>query len=443
MLERRPRLLSVRDTLLRSGRVIDPSTRMDAVADLLIQGGKIAAIGPEISVGPDAEVLAVDGLVVCPGFVDLHTHLRFPGQPEKETVASGTRAAAAGGYTAICAMANTSPTVDRAEVLNEVYAEAARTAVVRVFQFAAVSIGLQGDLATDMESLARAGAVGFSDDGKPVWNAELMADALRRAGALNKILSAHEEDPAIVAGGVANAGDAARRHGLKAWPCSGESSLVARDIELLRTHGGRLHIAHVSCAETVDILRKVRAEGLPVTAEVTPHHLRLTDDLLDGDLELRLPAAHPCCKVNPPLRTADDAEAMVAALAEGVIDTIATDHAPHTEADKAGLFADAAFGFSMIESALPLVLDLVRAGRMDLPTVIRRMSTAPAEIVGLEAGTLRAGAAADICVFDPDEPWFLRPETMHSRGKNSPLLGAELRGRVKWTIVGGEVVYEA
>jgi dihydroorotase len=196
----------------------------------------------------------------------------------------------------------------------------------------------------------------------------------------------------------------------------------------------------VSCADTVELLREARTEGLPVTAEVTPHHLRLTDGLLDGDPALTLPPAHPCCKVNPPLRSSEDTEAMVDALAEGVIDAIATDHAPHTEADKAGSFGEAAFGFSMIESALPLVLDLVGSGRMDLPTLMRRMSTAPAEILGLDAGSLRRGAPADICVFDPEEAWVLRSESMQSRGKNSPLIGSGMRGRAKQVIVGGELV---
>jgi len=427
--------------LLRGGRVVDPSVEMDRVADLLIEDGKVALIAPAISVRAETEVIEAAGMVVSPGFVDLHTHLRFPGQPEKETVASGTRAAAAGGYTTICAMANTNPPVDRAEILEKVYAEVQRSAVVRVLQFGAVSLGLRGETLTDMPSLAESGAVGFSDDGKPVWSERLMAEALTRAGQLGKITSAHEEDPKLVAGGVANAGEAARRHGLKEWPCEGEASLVARDVALLERHGGRLHIAHVSCADTLPVLRQARARGLEVTAEVTPHHLRLTDRMLDGDPDLRLPAAHPCCKVNPPLRSPEDVEAMIQALAEGVIDAIATDHAPHSAADKSGSFSDAAFGFSMIESALPLALDLVRGGRIDLQTLIRRLSTTPAEIIGLDAGTLRTGAPADICIFDPDERWILRPESLQSRGKNSPLLGAELRGRVKFTIVGGEVVH--
>jgi dihydroorotase len=430
----------MRPLLLRAGRVVDPSAGIDRVADLLIADGRVALVGPDVSVGPETEVIEAAGLVVSPGFVDLHTHLRFPGQPEKETVGSGTRAAAAGGYTTICAMANTNPPVDRVEVLEEVYAEVGRSAAVRVLQFGAVSLGLRGERLTDMAALADSDAVGFSDDGRPVWNEQLMGEALARAGRLGKIISAHEEDPTLVAGGVANAGETARRHGLREWPCGGEASMVARDVALLERHGGRLHIAHVSCADTLPVLRQARARGLAVTAEVTPHHLRLTDRMLDGDPDLGLPTANPCCKVNPPLRSPEDVEAMIQALAEGVIDAIATDHAPHTAGDKAGSFADAAFGFSMIESALPLVLDLVRAGRVDLPAVIRRMSTAPAEIVGLEAGTLRPGAPADICVFAPDERWVLRPESMHSRGKNSPLLDAELRGRVKWTIVEGEVV---
>jgi dihydroorotase len=314
---------------------------------------------------------------------------------------------------------------------------------VRVRQLGAVSRGLAGHELTDLQALAHAGAVAFSDDGKPVWNARLMEEALRWSDRLGKPVSVHEEDPDLVRGGVANAGEIARRLDLPPWPCAGEASLVARDLALLERSGGRLHIAHASCAETVALLKDARERGLPVTSEVTPHHLRLTDSLVEGDATLGLPAAHPCTKVNPPLRSREDVEALVEALADGVIDAVATDHAPHARADKERPFVEAAFGFSGIETALPLLLDLVREGRLTLLALVERLTVGPARVFGLEAGSIAPGALADVCVFDPDEEWEVAPEALYSLGKNTPLLGARLRGRVTCTIVGGDVVYGA
>ena len=434
----------MRPLLLSGGRIVDPSQGIDDVADLLVIDGVIARIGSADSALPESvDVLDVGGLVVCPGFIDLHTHLRYPGYPEKETIDSGTAAAAAGGFTTVCAMANTDPVVDDVSVLRMVYAEVARSAHVRVRQLASVSRGLRGQDLTDMAALAAAGAVAFSDDGKPVADPALMERALREANACGLPVSVHEEDPVVVRGGVANAGEPAARLGLAPWPCAGEATLVARDIETLARVGGRLHIAHVSCAETLGLLEDAAQRGLPVTAEVTPHHLRLTDRLLEGDQSTGLPAAHPCTKVNPPLRSPADVDAMIDALASGLIGAVATDHAPHTAADKAQPFAQAAFGFSAIETALPLLLDLVRGGRLTLAVVIERLTAGPARIFDLPGGTLAAGAPADICVFDRDEPWTVTPEALLSRGKNTPIAGMELRGRVRYTIVGGEIVHRA
>lgn len=433
---------AVRDLVIRGGRVIDPAAGLDGGADVLVRGGLIAGVGaPGLPESPDLDIIEAEGRIVCPGFVDLHTHLRFPGFPEKETMTSGTAAAAAGGFTTVCAMANTDPVVDDVDTLAFVLDAARREARVRVRQLASVSRSLQGRALTDFYALAAAGAVAFSDDGKPVWDAEIMRSALRASADLGRPVSVHEEDPSVVRGGVANAGIFARRHNLPEWPCAGEASLVARDLALLEETGGRLHVAHVSCAETVDLLRAARARGLSVTAEATPHHLRLTDRLLDGDPALSLPPAHPCTKVNPPLRSERDVAALVGALADGTIDAVATDHAPHTSADKAGPFAAAAFGFSAIETALPLLLDLVRDGRLELVTLVDRLTAGPARAFGLRAGTLSPGAPADLCILDPDEPWTVRPDSLRSMGKNTPLLGATLRGRVTHTIVGGRVVH--
>lgn len=427
-----------RRLLIHGGRVIDPAAGVDGAFDVLIEDGRIAAlIAPNEAPG-DLYRIEAGGQVVTPGFVDLHTHLRYPGFPDKETIASGTRAAAAGGFTTVCAMANTAPVVDSVRVLRAVEDEVARTAIVRVRQLAAVTMGLAGERMTDMAALAAAGAVAFSDDGKAVGDAAVMRTALQGSAEIGKAISVHEERPGTA--GVANPGPAEQLR-LAPWPCAWEAEMVARDIGLLAETGGRLHIAHVSCAATVALIREAQGRGLPVTAEVTPHHLRLDDSLLLGARDL--PPASPQTKVNPPLRSRSDVEAVVDALADGTIAAVATDHAPHTAGDKAAAFADAAFGFTGLETALPLCLDLVRAGRLSLPTLITRLTAGPAGIFGLEAGTVLPGALADVTIFDPDAAWTLTPETLQSQGKNSPVLGHELRGRVSCTLVAGRVVHVA
>jgi dihydroorotase len=431
----------MRAILIRGGRVIDPSTGFDSTADLFLADGRVAAREIRgINASDDALILDATGLIVTPGFVDLHTHLRFPGHPHKETIASGTAAAAAGGFTTICAMANTNPVVDSVETLRLVNDAISRESRVRVHQLGAISVRLDGVQAVDYQRLAEAGAIAFSDDGKPVWNIELMRNALRHSRELDLPVSVHEEDPGIVRGGVANAGPVARRLGLAEWPCSGEAVMVARDIQILQDVGGRLHIAHVSCADSLPYIREAKRRGLPVTAEVTPHHLVLTDELLDGDPAAGLLPAHPCTKVNPPLRSAEDVQAMIEALADGTIDAVATDHAPHTSADKDGPFAGAAFGFSSIEMALPLLLELVRSGRVGLPTLVERLTAGPARVFGLRS-SLRPGARADVCVFDPTEEWRVTPSALRSKGKNSPLMNHSMIGRVRWTIVAGKIVW--
>jgi dihydroorotase len=427
--------------LIAGGRIIDPATNMDEIADLLLVEGRIAAIGRTDAIPANTQLIDARDLIVSPGFVDLHTHLRFPGFPQKETMRSGTSAAAAGGFTTVCAMANTNPVVDCVETLGAVHREIARAAQVRVMQLASVTLGLRGRHLTDMPALAAAGAVAFSDDGKPLGDGAIMRRALSWSANLGIPVSVHEEDSAIVDEGVANAGEPARRLGLAEWPCAGEASIVARDITLLEETGGHLHIAHVSCAETVPLIREGKRRGLKLTAEVTPHHLRLTDRLLNGDSRLCLPAGHPCTKVNPPLRSPEDVEAVIDALADGTIDAIATDHAPHHSEDKALPYAHAAFGLSAIETALPLALDLVRDGRISMATLIRRLTSGPAAIFGLKTGTLRRDAPADICVFDPGETWTVTPEALRSKGKNTPLMGTSLSGRVRYTVVGGRLVH--
>jgi len=422
--------------------VIDPASGFAAIADVLIEDDLVVALDSGMARHTDARVINAEGLVVTPGFVDLHTHLRFPGFPEKETIESGTLAAAAGGFTTVCAMANTSPVVDDVETLRHVYQEAGKVGVVHVRQLAAVTRGLSGESITDFSRLSDAGAVAVSDDGKPVWNENVMREALTAARELGKAISVHEEVPEIVAAGVANEGENARLLGLPEWPCTGESRIVERDLRILRQTGGHLHVAHVSCSRTVELVRRAREEGLQVTAEATPHHLLLSDELLNGNEELVLPARHPYAKVNPPLRSRADVEALIEGLAQGVIDAVATDHAPQAEADKQMPFEAAAFGFTGIELALPLLLDLVRSDRLDLPTLVERLTAGPARCFKLEAGTLAPGARADVCIFDPDREWIVAPESLFSKGKNTPLLGAKVRGRVTHAIVSGKLVHK-
>jgi dihydroorotase len=431
-----------RKLVIRGGRIIDPDSGFDAPGSVLIENGRITSVDQGTVVSPsDAEVIEASGQIVSPGFVDLHAHLRFPGFPERETMKSGTAAAAAGGFTTICAMANTKPVIDNAKELREVLNEARRKACVHVHQLGAVTRRLEGTELTDMQSLADAGAVAFSDDGKPVWNQEIMARALSTAGELSKAISVHEEDPEIVADGVANAGPIARRLGLPEWPCSGEASMVARDIGLLERSGGYLHIAHVSCADTLPLIRDAKARGLSVTAEATPHHLTLDDSLLEGDAEISLSAANTLTKVNPPLRSSQDVGAVQEALRDGTIDAIATDHAPHAEADKQPPYATAAFGFTAFETALPLLLDLVVKRRIELATLIQRLTVGPSKVFGLNAGTLRPGSPADVCIFDPEAVWSIEPTALRSTGKNTPLLGKRVRGRVTCILVAGKIVH--
>ena len=431
-----------RPLFFRGGRVIDPTGAIDAVCDVSVVDGRVDSVGRSLRVPEGATIIDVEGFIVCPGFVDLHTHLRFPGFPEKETIESGTAAAAAGGFTTVCAMANTQPVVDSVGVFEQVQRAIRREACVHVHQLAAVTLGLHGTTLTDFGSLASAGAVAFSDDGKPVWDRGVMRRALELGRRLGIRVSVHEEDRMLVAGGTANAGATARRLGFTEWPCSGEAAMVERDLRLLEDVGGHLHVAHVSCAESVALIRDAQAQGLDVTAEVTPHHLVLTDDLLSGVPQRGLRAGDPSTKVNPPLRSTRDVEAVRQGLADGVIQAIATDHAPHTAADKALPYGEAAFGISAIETALPMAMSVVRDGVLDLTTLIRRLTVDPARVMNLAAGTLVPGATADICVFDPEALWTVHPDVLRSKGKNTPLMGVELQGRAILTAVSGAVVHD-
>ena len=442
--------------LIRGGRIIDPAAGVDGVGDLWVDGGRIAGLrlGEQQLGAPPPDGLATleaAGLVVCPGFVDLHCHLREPGFEHKETIASGALAAARGGFTTICAMPNTNPPLDSRGGIEFVLEKALREAVVRVLPIACITRGQRGEALTDMMELAEAGAIGFSDDGRPVASARIMRLALEYARPLGVPIIDHCEEPSLFEGGAMNEGAVATRLGLRGIPNAAEEIMVARDIALAGLTGGRLHIAHISTAGSVALIRAAKAEGLAVTAEVTPHHLTLTDDWVLGGAVARadapiapppsLPPYDTATKVNPPLRAEADRRALVAALADGTIDAIATDHAPHDTVSKLCEYDQAAFGISGFETALASLLALVHRGELPLPLVIARLTVGPAAVLGRPLGTLAIGAVADITVFDPEAMWTVDPTQFASKGRNTPLAGCVLRGVVVATIVGGRFVY--
>jgi dihydroorotase len=431
------------------GRIIDPSKGIDMVGDVLIREGHLEWVGENgLSMCPDGcRILSAKGLVVSPGFIDLHCHLREPGFEEKETIATGTEAAARGGFTAVCCMPNTFPPIDSPDTMTYLRNKVGLAARVRVFPIGCVSQGRRGEKLTDMARLAESGVVGFSDDGSPVADAELMQRALERSRHLDLPVIDHCEDLTLTAGGVMNEGPSAAELHLKGMPAAAEESVIQRDIELAMLTGARIHIAHVSTAGSVEIIRRGKETGVRVTAEATPHHLTLTDE------SVRLCGTD--AKVNPPLRTARDVEALVQGVKAGVIDAIATDHAPHTLGDKAGDFNLAAFGISGLETALPVLLALVHEGKLELSTLIARLTSGPAKVLSRVAGMsvlsgypvpeglglLQPGSPGDLVLFNPDFAWAVDPSRFASKGRNNPWAGHLLRGRVMATVVEGEVVY--
>ncbi len=418
--------------LIRGGRVLDPSSDRDEVADVLIENGTIQAIARDIE-APGAEVIDAAGCWVAPGFVDLHAHLREPGQEYKEDIASGGRAAVAGGFTTVCCMANTQPANDDPAVTDYILDRARQESPARVFPIAAATRGLEGKVMTEMAALQKAGAVAFSDDGRTIMDGGVMRRLLEYARMIDAPVSVHAEDCHLVGQGVVNEGPVSTRLGLPGSPAAAERVLVARDLVLAELTGGHLHVGHVSTAGAIEEIRRARERGVHVTAEVTPHHLTLTDEATQG--------YDTNTKMAPPLRSAADVRACRKALVDGVIDAIATDHAPHAPHEKDVEFTAAPPGVLGFETAFPVVLDLVRAGEMTPLELMRRLSTAPARILKKRFGTLGIGSEADVVVLDPEREWVYDPIKGWSKSHNSPWAGQSLRGRAIVTIVAGRLVY--
>jgi dihydroorotase len=419
--------------VLKNGRVVDPSQALDRPADVLIVDGKIAAVEPGATAA-GARVIDCAGKIVTPGFVDLHVHFREPGHEYKEDIASGARAAAAGGFTTVCCMPNTNPPNDCRAVTDLIVRRAREAAIVRVHPVGAISKGLKGESLAEMGEMRDAGIVAVSDDGRPVMNADLMRRAFEYARTFGLTVVQHAEDLNLAQGGVMNEGANATRAGLRGQPPAAESVMVARDLELVSWTGARYHVAHISTAASVRLVREAKSRGLPVTCEVTPHHLTLTDAACCG--------YDTSTKCAPPLRTDADVRALKEALADGTIDCIATDHAPHAAQEKDVEFDQAAFGMIGLETALGLCMKLVDEKALGLVELIQRL-TAGARIFELAGGTLKRGAAGDVAVLDLDARYTIDAARGRSKSRNTPFHGWELRGRAAHTIVGGQVVYSS
>jgi dihydroorotase len=422
--------------LLRGGRVVDPANSVDAVQDVLIEDGKIARLGGNLAAPATATIVEAAGKLVCPGFIDMHVHLREPGYEYKETVATGTRAAAAGGFTAVCCMANTHPVNDNRSITDYIVAKARSEGVVHVYPIGAVTRGLEGKELAELAELAEAGCVGFSDDGKCVMNAELYRRAMEYTLPFALPIISHAEDHTLSRGGCMNEGVVSTELGLRGIPAAAEDVMVARDLLLAELTGAHVHIAHLSTAGAVRLVRDARARGVRVTAEVTPHHLLLTDEAVRS--------WDPNTKMAPPLRTKRDTEALLEALVDGTIDCVATDHAPHAVAEKEGEFDHAANGIVGLETAVTLLYDrLVRPGVLPLTTLVARLSRDPARLLNLPGGSLAVGAPADVTLIDPEAAITIDPARFASRSRNTPFGGWSATGRPWKTIVAGKVVWQA
>ncbi|ACM21608.1 dihydroorotase [Geotalea daltonii FRC-32] len=419
---------------IKGGRVIDPSQNIDETLDLLVVAGRIKELGKGLKAPADAEVIDAAGLLVTPGLIDMHVHLRDPGLEYKEDVITGTMAAAAGGFTSVACMPNTKPVNDNKAITSYIVNKAKAEALVNVFPVGAITQGSKGENLAEMGELKEAGCVAVSDDGRPVVNAELMRRALEYAKGMGVMVIAHSEELALVGEGVMNEGFTATELGLKGIPWAAEDVAVARDVYLAEFTNSPIHIAHISTKGSVRIIRDAKARGVQVTCETAPHYFSLTDDAVRG--------YETNAKMNPPLREAEDVAAIKTGLADGTIDAIATDHAPHHLDEKDVEFNVALNGIIGLETSLPLSLKLVEEKVLDMKTLVEKMAVRPAQILGLDRGTLKTGAPADVTIIDPKAEWVVEAEKLASKSKNSPFLGRKMTGAAAYTIVDGKVVHK-
>lgn len=420
--------------LIKNGHVIDPTVPLNQVMDILVEDGKIIKV--EESIQEEAEkVIQADGYYVMPGFIDLHVHLREPGFEYKETIYTGALAAARGGFTTICPMPNTKPATDSPERIAYIIEKAKKEAAVHILPVGAITIGQEGSILTDIESMAKAGAAAISEDGKSVMNAALYREAMNLARKNNLVVMAHCEDKNLVGKGAMNAGKKAEELEIEGISNAVEDVIVARDILLAKETNAKLHLCHCSTKDSVRMIKEAKEEGISVTGEVCPHHFTLTeDDIIEDDANF---------KMNPPLRTKKDVEALKEGLKEGIMDVISTDHAPHSEEEKKKSIKEAPFGIVGLETAAALTItELVRTGYLDFLGMAEKMSTNPAKVLGIDKGSLKPGKAADITILDPEEVYTIDVKDFVSKGKNSPFQGREVYGKIKMTIVDGKIVYQ-
>ncbi len=418
--------------IIKNGRVCDPASGIDKQADVLIEEGKIAEVGNNIA-AKKARVIDAAGLVVSPGFIDLHVHLREPGYEYKETIATGAISAAAGGFTAVCAMANTDPVNDNGTVTRTIIRKAENAGAARVYPIGAVTKGLKGKELAEIGGMKEAGIVAISDDGRCVMDAGLLRNAMEYASMFGLTLIEHCEDEHLARGGIINEGRVAAQYGVKAIPAIAEGSIAERDISIARYIGRPIHLAHISVKETVEAVRAAKAKGIKVTCEVTPHHFALNESVMES-----LDATY---KMNPPLRMEEDVEALKEGIRDGTIDAIATDHAPHAKWEKELELDAAPFGVVGLETALGVSMQLVHDKLIPLSRLIELLSARPAQIFGLNGGNLKQGSPADISIFDMNKEWTVDPESFLSKGRNTPFTGMNLKGKNILTLVGGGVVY--
>ncbi len=421
--------------LIKNGRYINPKTNTDEVLDIFVQDGKIADLKKEINLNGSTKIIDAKNLWVLPGLIDIHCHLRDPGQPEKETIETGTKAAARGGFTSICPMANTKPPIDTAALVEYVNKTNQKYGSVNIFQIAAVSKGLMQEELTPFEELKSAGAVGLSDDGKPIENLSLLRYALEYAQMFDMNIVSHAEDSKLCCGGAVHEGHWSIKLGIPGIPSASEAVCVAREIELVRQTKGKIHFAHVSTKEAVKLIRQAQNEGLRVTAEVTPHHLVLTDeDIQDFSTNK---------KMNPPLRSKEDQEALIKAVLDGTIGVFATDHAPHTFEEKSRSIVEAPFGIIGFETALPIYLEIFsHTGKLSPIDFVKKLTVSPASVLNIPRGSISVGNIADITIVDPSINWTYDVNSTFSKSRNSPFNNRKLKGKAVYTIVNGEIVFK-